>query len=130
MRAETIIYTLLSNSTGLAALVGQNINLDTRAEDAPLPAIVYGLISDKQDNAVPGGAEMCTARIQVNVFSQSSENAVAIREQVRLACHNQSGTVGGYTLIDCIQDVAGADSYEELIDTHCKPIDFILHYLR
>jgi hypothetical protein len=130
MRAETIIYTLLGNSTGLAALVSTRIYLDTRPEADPLPAVVYELISDRQDNARIGEFEYVTARIQVNCLGQMAEDAVNVREQVRLACHNKSGVIGGCTVVYCLQDSAGPDSYDELVNIYAKSIDFIVHYQR
>lgn len=130
MRAEAIIYALLNASTGLANLVSQRIYLDNRPEADPLPAVVFELILDKQDNARLGEPETVTARVQVTALGQISEDAVNVREQVRLACHNKSGVIANYTVVSCIEGGAGADSYDELVNTYAKPMDFIIHYLR
>ena len=130
MRAETIAYNLLTAASGLSALVGTRIYLDTRPEADPLPGVVYEIISDKQDNARIGEQEMVTARIQVTSFGQIAEDAVNVREQVRLAIHNKSGTIGGYTLLTSIESGAGPDSYDQLVNIYAKPMDFMLHYLR
>lgn len=130
MRAEAILYSLLGASSGLAALVGTRIYLDTRPEEDPLPAVVYGLLSDKQDAPRIGEPETVTARMQVNCFGAIPEDAVNVREQVRLAAHNKSGSIAGYTVIDCIEESAGPDSYDHLVNIYMKPMDFIIHYLR
>lgn len=130
MRAEAIITALLNASTPLQALVGTRIYLDTRPEADPLPAVVYEVITDRQDNAKSAEQEKVTARIQVNCLSNLAENAVAVREAVRSACHNKSGSIGGYQVISCIQDSSGGDSYDPLVDIYAKPMDFIIHYLR
>ena len=130
MRAETVVNTLLTGSTGLAALVGARIYLDTRPEADLLPAVVYNLISDRQDNSYKGEREVCTARIQVNCFSRLAEEATTVREQVRLACHLAVGVIGGIQVISCIQDNSGGDSYDQMVDIYTKPMDFIIHYLR
>ncbi len=130
MRAETIINTLLNASSSLAVLVSTRIYLDTRPEADPLPAVVYELISDRQDNSSPDQKERCTARMQINCMDLTAEGAVAVREAVRLACHNQAGDIGGFTVVDCLQDGAGADSYDQLVNIYLKPIDFVIHYLR
>ena len=130
MRAESILYALLDASSGLAALVGTRIYLDTRPEEDPLPAVVYELIHEKQDDARTGERETVTARLQVNCLGAVAEDAVTVREAVRLAAHNQSGTIAGHTVIACLEESAGPDSYDHLVNIYAKPMDFILHYLR
>ncbi len=130
MRAEAILYSLLGAYPGLAALVGTRIYLDTRPEEDPLPAVVYELIHEKQDDARTGERETVTARMQVNCLAANAEDAVNVRETVRLACHNQSGTIAGYTVIASLEDSAGPDSYDHLVNIYAKPMDFIIHYLR
>ncbi len=130
MRAETILYALLGASSGLSALVGTRIYLDTRPEEDPLPAVVYELIHEKQDDARTGERETVTARLQVNCLAAVAEDAVAVREAVRIACHNQSGAIAGHTVIACLEESAGPDSYDHLVNIYAKPMDFILHYLR
>ena len=130
MRAEAIVYALLGGSPGLTALVGTRIYLDTRPEADPLPAVVYELIHEKQDDARLGERETVTARVQVTSLGAIAEDAVNVREAVRLACHNQSGAIAGYTVIACLEDAAGPDSYDHLVNIYAKPMDFIIHYLR
>ena len=130
MRAETILYALLNASSGLAALVGTRIYLDTRPEEDPLPAVVYELIHEKQDDARTGERETVTARMQVNCLATVAEDAVDVREQVRLAAHNRSGVIAGVTVIACLEESAGPDSYDHLVNIYAKPMDFIIHYLR
>ncbi len=130
MRAESILYVLLGASPGLAALVGTRIYLDTRPEEDGLPAVVYELIHEKQDDARIGEPETVTARLQVNCLAAMAEDAVAVREAVRIACHNQSGPIAGHTVIACLEESAGPDSYDHLVNIYAKPMDFILHYLR
>jgi hypothetical protein len=130
MTAETVMITLLNGSSALAALVGERIYLDMRPENDALPAVVYVLVSGKPDNSYPDVTIPNRARIQVNCMDLSSEGAVAVREAVRSACHAMSGVIGGVSVVDCIQDGEGPDSYDELVATYVKPIDFIIHYLR
>ncbi len=130
MKAEQAIYALLDASPALATLVGNRIYLDTRPEADPLPAVVYELISDRQNNTRVGEPETAVARIQVNSLGQMAEDAANVRRAVRLSCHNQAGVLGGVTVLACIQAGAGADSYDELVNIYMKPMDFTVHYLR
>ena len=130
MKPETVIYTLLNASSAIAAQVGARIYLDTRPEADPLPAITFGLISDVQDGARPIDPELVTARVQVNCMGNVSDDLVVLRENVRLACHNQSGQIGGVEVVACIQQSMGPDTYDELVNVYLKPIDFKIHYVR
>lgn len=130
MKAETALYALLDASPSLAMLVGSRIYLDTRPEADPLPAVVYELVSDKQDNTRVGEFETAKARLQVNCLGQMAEDAANVREAVKMACHNQSGAFGGVTVLACIQSGSGTDSYDELVNIYVKPMDFMVHYLR
>lgn len=128
--AEQVIYTLLNASTALAGSVGTRIYLDTRPEADPLPAIVYSLIGDKPDASHRIDPELMTARVQVTCMGSIADDLVTLRENVRLAIHNQSGTIGGVAVAACLQDSAGPDTYDELVDVYVKPMDFKIHYIR
>ncbi len=130
MKPETVIYTLLGASSAIAAQVGSRIYLDTRPEADWLPAITYGLISDVQDGARPIDPELVTARVQVNCMGNVADDLVTLREAVRLACHNRSGSIGGVEVVACIQQSMGPDSYDELVNVYLKPVDFKIHYVR
>ncbi len=130
MKAETVVYTLLTASSAIAGVVGTRIYLDNRPEADPLPAIVYGMVSDKPDGARPIDPEMMTARMQINCLGLNADPLVTLRDLVRQALNNQSGVIGGVSVVACIQDSAGPDSFDETTITYVKPIDFIVHYLR
>jgi hypothetical protein len=132
MRAEAIIKALLEAATGVTALVGSRLYALARPEGDALPAVVWSVISDMPRppfDATPG-SEPCSARLQVNCLGSSAAATKALAEQVRLACHLKSGTIAGITVIAVLQDVAGPDSYDPLVDTYQQAVDFIVHYLR
>lgn len=131
MIAETVIYSLMNGFAALTSLVGQRIYFDTRPEDDPMPAVVYELISDKLDYPYGAGEqEQRTARIQVTSFGTTAEQALAVRQQVRLSAIQKSGVIAGYTVILIVDGGTGADAYDHLVDIYSKPMDFIVHYLR
>lgn len=132
MRAEQIIKALLEAAPGVTALVSQRIYAVARPEGDPLPALVFVVISDapRPPFDAAAGSEPCSARIQINCLGASVAAVKALAEQVRLACHLQSGTVAGHTVTAVLQDVAGPDSYDPLVDTYQQAVDFIVHYLR
>lgn len=132
MRAEKIIMALLEAAPGVTTLVASRIYALTRPEGDVLPALVFTLISDtpRTPYDASSGGEPCSARIQVNCLGNSVESVKAIAEQVRLACHCKSGTVAGYPVTAVLQDNAGPDSYDALVDTYQQAVDFLVHYVR
>lgn len=132
MRAEKVIKALLEAAPGVTALVGSRLYAVTRPELDPLPAVVWSVISDmpRPPFDATAGSEPCSARIQINCLGAGVAAVKALVEQVRLACHLQSGTVAGITVIAVLQDVAGPDSYDALVDTYQQSVDFVVHYLR
>lgn len=127
---EPVIKALLEGSSALAALVSSRIYLDTRPEDDPLPAAVFEIISNRQDNARAGEQEKWTARIQVNCMGNTAKSAVDVRKAVLQACHRAAGSIAGVSVIASIHDGSSGDSYDALVDIYTKPIDFIVRYLR
>ena len=132
MRAETVIKTLLESSGGVTALVSQRIYAITRPEGDALPAAVFEIISDQPDPpfSASTGPEPCTARVQVNCLGKTPEAVKGLLEQVRLACHLKSGSIGGVSVIATLQDTSGPDGYDQLVDIYYQPIDITVHYLR
>ncbi len=130
MKAEAAIYAMLNASSAVAAIVGSRIYLDTRPEADPLPAIVYSLVSEKQDNARIGDTETVTSRMQVVCLGNVADVLVTLRENVRLACHNQTGVFGGTEVIYSLLDSAGPDTYDELVNIYAKSSDFLIHFTR
>jgi hypothetical protein len=138
MIVETVTKTLLEASAGLQTLVGtlpaMRAYLDNRPEGDALPAIVYVLVSDQVDTPdwqqTGTNQERCQARVQVNCLGSTSESADAVREAVRTAMHGKTGIIGGYVVAACLQAQAGADTYDMLVATYNKPIDFMVHYFR
>lgn len=132
MRAEKVIKALLDAASGVAALVGTRMYAVTRPEGDSLPAIVWQQITDMPMPPInaSAGAELARARMQVNCLGASPEDVKTVLEQVRLACHLKSGTLGGVTVVSVLQDVTGSDIYDSAVDTYSQSIDFSITYYR
>lgn len=127
---EAAIKAMLGASISLASLVGARIYLDTRPEADPLPAAVFEVITNRQDNTATSEPEKWTARFQVNCMGNTAKNAVDVRKAVLQACHRTSGSISGISVIACIHEGSNGSSYDALVDIYTKPIDFIVHYWR
>lgn len=127
---ELVMKALLEASSTLSALVGSRIYLDTRPEDDPLPAVVFEVITNRQENSCAVGEEIWKARFQVNCLGSKAKTAVDVRRAVLQACNKKSGTVAGISVISCLHDGVNGSSYDRETESYLKPIDFIVHYWR
>lgn len=132
MSVEIVIKTLLEASSPVTNLVVARIYLDTRPEADALPAVVYELISNRQDNShtTDLSKELWTARFQISSLDRTADSTAVLREAVLNACHRASGSIGGIQVTAVVSDGMNGDSYDQLVDIYMKPIDFIVHYLR
>lgn len=132
MSAELVIHTLLDADSALNALVGDRIYSLNRPEGDALPAVVHVEVSDLPRPPIDAtaGAEPMVGRIQVNCLARTSNAVRQIKDAVIVACHKQSGSIGGITVEAVLQDPAGPRTYDALVDTCQQSVDFIVHYHR
>jgi hypothetical protein len=133
MSARAVIKSLLEASAGVAALAGSRIYAATRPEGDPLPALVLSVISDAPMPPIrsyPAGPDPCMARIQASCLAASAADAESLKAAAVAACHKQSGTIDGVTVMAVLEDVTGPDTYDALVDTYQQSVDFVVHYMR
>jgi len=80
-----IVYSILSNATGVTALVGTRINPVRIPQESAFPAISYNLVSIAANPTNSGHSRTEFARVQVNVYATSFADAVELSAQVRVA---------------------------------------------
>lgn len=131
MRAEKVIKALVAVA-GVTALTGTRQYGMTRPEDDALPALTWMVVSDGPEPPIDAtaGLEPCSARVQVNCLGATVEAAKELAEQVRLACHLKSGSIGGVTVMAVTQDIGGGESYDALVEIYTQSLDFIVRYMR
>ena len=99
--------TYLLTKTAITTLVGAD---DPRIypgfvpQGVALPHVVLNTISDVPDHDCDGANTWAVARIQVDAYGRTPDEADAVIEQIRLACDGKTGTMGGSTVHWCFKE--------------------------
>lgn len=128
MRAESVVYTLLSGSAGVAALVSGRIYPGRIPQNATMPVISYELVSSVEIlpvNALAGGV-LLRSRVQVTVLAKSYSNLKAVHEAARLALLYQHGVVGTVRVVSITRDLIGPDARDDELGLYEQSVDYLL----
>jgi hypothetical protein len=80
-----IVYSILSNATGVTSLVGSRLNPVRIPQESTFPAISYNLVSLVANPTNSGHSRTEFARVQVNIYATSFADAIELSGQVRAA---------------------------------------------
>ncbi|MER2537639.1 MAG: DUF3168 domain-containing protein [Azonexus sp.] len=131
MRAEAVIYSLLTVAAGVTALVGPRIYPQVIAQDQPYPAIMFHKISAIRMPHISAslGANLVEARIQVSAFAKSYPEVKTLAEEIRKALIYKSGTYAGVQVVAVLFDLEGPDQFDDSNRIYYQPLDFLItHY--
>ncbi len=127
MVVEQALYSLLSGNAGVAALVATRISPITKPEDATLPAITYRRISSQRFSAMGRDAGVIKGRFQIDVWADTYDSAVGVKEAVRAAVQRYS-TVTGVTIYD-IFIISEIDFFEDDTGQYHIAVDIEINYI-
>jgi hypothetical protein len=123
---ETVIAWLLA-APALAALIGERLTPGVRTQGAPLPALVFNLISDLPDYSNDGPTGLTQARIQLDAYGATYAEAKAVARAANARVSGWRGTVGGWAIQGVFQqnarDTFNHDAPEKI---HGVSTDFIV----
>lgn len=128
MRAESVIYTLLTGNAGVTALVGAKIYPGRLPQNTVMPAISYELVSGHEIlpiNAQAGGV-LLRSRVQVTVLAKSYAETKAVHEAARKALLFQRGLIGAVRVISITRDLIGADERDDELGLYIQSVDYLL----
>lgn len=128
MRAEKIVYTLLTGNAAVAALVGTKIFPGLVPQNTAMPAISYELVSGVEIlpiNAQAGGV-IIRSRVQVSVLARTYTEVKTIHEAIRGALLFKSGLIAGVQVIGITRELIGADERDDLSGLYMQGVDFLL----
>ena len=131
MRAEKVTYTLLTASSGLAALVGARIYPNKLPQNTTMPSVAYQLISAVELSPIDAqaGYQIMRSRVQVTALAKSYAEVKDILEQVRLALNYARGSIAGVQVISIVRDLVGPDQRDDDLALYLQSIDFMVtHY--
>lgn len=128
MRAEKVTYTLLSNDSGVAALIAGRIYPGRLPQNTAMPALSYELVSGvdvSPINAQAGGV-LLRSRVQVTGFAKNYSELKALLEAVRKALLFQSGLIAGVRVIGITRELIGPDLREDDLGLYLQSVDYLI----
>lgn len=135
MRAEKVIYTLLTGDAGVLALVGASPNTRIYPSRLPqntlMPAIAYQLVSGMEMTPIDAqaGRQLVRSRVQVTAMGKNYSDVKTLVEAARIACLYKSGVIGGVTVLAILRDSVGPDTHDDDLNLYLQSIDFMVtHY--
>jgi len=124
MSAQVIVYTLLSQASGLTALVDARIYPDVMPDAPTLPAVTFQKTGGSSDVGAESNPSTAKANIQVTVWAKSRLDTTALTKQVRLALERKRNiTVASVPLNDIFCD-SDIDDYDHDTKVYFTHIDF------
>ncbi len=128
MRAEKVVYTLLSGSPAVTALVANRVYPGRVPQNSAMPVISYQLVSSVEVlpiNAAAGGT-LLRSRVQVTVMARTYTEVKAVQEAVRQALLFQSGLIAGVRVNGIVRDLIGPDDIDLELGLYMQPVDYML----
>lgn len=93
-----IIYSLLTASSGVTALVGTKIRPMKAAQSDSYPYVIYESISTPSLQTKDGNSNWYKMRFQLSMLATSLSSVQSIATAVRNALDGQNGTIATYTV--------------------------------
>lgn len=108
---EECVYSALSSSIALAAVVSTRISPEARPASYGLPAVVYTVGSSTMTRQLSGRAGMELADVSVTVLSETVAGVEVAAEAIRVALDSVSATLDG---TDYSSQLTDEDSAHEM----------------
>jgi len=124
---EDAIYSKLSGTSGITALVGRRIYPVVLPQKCKLPAITYDKVSDPQIHTMGSESNPCHPRFTIHVWGETLKNVIDIAEQVKTALKYYTGTIASM-IIQRIYYDNETDIYEPQTETYHRALDFLIWY--
>ena len=131
MRAEKVIYTLLSGDAGVATQVAARIYPSRLPQNTVMPALVYDFISGQEHPVIDAsaGRQVLRSRVQVTAMGKNYADVKTLMEAVRVACLYKRGTIGGVTVISITRNGIGPDLRDDQLALYLQSTDYMVtHY--
>lgn len=124
---EEGLYTLLSGTVAIAALVSTRIYAVVAPQNPTTPFLVVTKISDVPEYVMGSESGITTARIQIDAYDTTYSGARALSEAVRQALSHYSGAPYGVT-VDIILKESDTALWEDEVKLHRILNDYMVSY--
>ena len=128
MRAEKVVYDLLTGSEAVTALVGLKIYPGLIPQNTTMPAVSYELISSVDIppiNAQASGV-ILRSRVQVSALARTYAEVKTIQEAIRRALLFKSGLIAGVQVNAITRELIGSDERDDESGLYMQGVDFLL----
>ncbi len=128
MRAESVVYQLISTDAAVTALVGSKVFPGRLPQNTVMPAVVYELIGSREIlpiNAQAGGV-LLRSRVQVSVLAKSYAEVKTVHEAIRKALLFQRGLIAGVHVVSLTRELIGPDTREDALGLYMQGVDYLL----
>lgn len=119
------LYTKLSSTAGLTALVSTRIYPDLMPQSPTLPAVTYQMISNVREERHRGQTGDARPRFQLTCWAATALAAAAVANQVRLAVMAMSGTIAAVAITG-VWNAGETRGYEPDTLRYFSAIDFFI----
>lgn len=128
MRAEKVIYSLLSSKAAITNLVGTRIFPAPAPQDAALPCITYSHVSTValQPTVLSVGDKLVRTLIDVAPIAKTYADQKNLVEQIRLALEFEHGTIAGVDVTSILRGSVGPDTRDDDLQMYTQSIEFVV----
>ncbi len=123
--AETALYSLLSNVSGVTDLVGLRIYPGIAPQTTEEPFIVYRLISNPPIHVMGSDTALSRPRFSIFIHAHEYDEVKDIKDAVQAAMRNVSGTFNTI-VIQQIFFENETDGYDPTVDRYYTVLDYIM----
>jgi len=128
MRAEKVIYSLLSSTAAITNIVNTRIYPAPAPQSATLPCIAYSHVSTValQTRDAAAGYNLVQTRIDVTPIAKTYAEQKTLVEEVRKALDFQRGTVAGIEVTSILRGSVGPDTREDDLQLYSQSVEFVV----
>lgn len=131
MRAEQVIYALLSADTGVIASVGTRVYPSRVPQNNAMPSIAYQVVSGNELTPfdAQAGYQVVQTRVQITAMAKNYTECKAVLESVRKALLYKSGVIAAVKVLSILRGGIGPDLREDDTSLYVQSTDYIVtHY--
>ena len=110
------LYSKLSSTTAVTALVSTRIFPESATQDATYPFIVYSVTDTEPTDIKDGVSPLDVVSVALMIYAESYAVAIDIAEKVRTALDRMTGTYDGVNVQSC--KFNGQSSGDMHLDKH------------
>lgn len=122
MSIEAGLVAHLKTHPGVSALAGSRVYPLKIPQNAAFPALAYRLVSNPHEEAHDRDPGLARARFQIDVLARSYNNAIAVRDAIRVSLKGLRGQLGTVP-VQAVHWLSHWDDYDEDLHLYRQSMD-------